>query len=105
MWLLLLRQIHLQVVIRVEFCSFFPMQHYFLFDSLQLPELEGQPNVTALDLQMKNLRDAAMESIKQMANRMREEATDVIATVGDIEDWLDRIKQLAEEVRRNKAVL
>lgn len=61
--------------------------------------LEGQPNVTALDLQMKILRDAAIKSITQMATRMREEATDVKATVGDIEDWLDRIRQLAEEVR------
>lgn len=33
---------------------------------------------------------------------MKEEATDVKATVGDIEDWLDRIKQLAEEVRTKK---
>lgn len=57
--------------------------------------------MTALDLQMKKLRDAALESISQMAIRMKEEATDVKATVGDIEDWLDRIKQLAEEVRRN----
>lgn len=60
--------------------------------------------MTALDLQMKNLRDAAVESITEMATRMREEATDVKATVGDIEDWLDRIKQLAEEVRRKKAI-
>ncbi|XP_041803959.1 myoferlin [Chelmon rostratus] len=66
-------------------------------NSFQLPVLEGQPNVTALDLQLKNLRDAAVDSITQMAVRMREEATDVKATVGDIEDWLDRIKQLAEE--------
>ncbi|XP_076599312.1 myoferlin isoform X1 [Chaetodon auriga] len=66
-------------------------------NSFQLPVLEGQHNVTALDLQMKNLRDAAVDSITQMAVRMREEATDVKATVGDIEDWLDRIKQLAEE--------
>ncbi|TMS04767.1 Myoferlin [Larimichthys crocea] len=65
--------------------------------SFQLPVLETQPNVTALDLQMKKLRDAALESISQMAIRMKEEATDVKATVGDIEDWLDRIKQLAEE--------
>lgn len=62
--------------------------------------LEGHPNVTTLDLQMKNLRDAAIDSIKQMANQMREEATDVKATVINIEDWLDRIKQLAEEVRK-----
>lgn len=76
-------------------------QHCFQlwFDSFQLPVLEGQTNVTALDLQMKNLRDAAIKSITEMATHMREEATDVKATVGDIEDWLDRIKQLAEEVR------
>ncbi|XP_026165382.1 myoferlin isoform X2 [Mastacembelus armatus] len=65
--------------------------------SFQLPVLEGQPHITALDLQLKNLRDAALDSIKQMASRMREEATDVKATVADIEDWLDRIKQFAEE--------
>uniref|UniRef100_A0A8D0APZ2 Myoferlin n=1 Tax=Sander lucioperca TaxID=283035 RepID=A0A8D0APZ2_SANLU len=67
------------------------------FDSFQLPVLEGQPNVTELDLQLKKLRDAAVVSIREMANRVREEATDVKATVGDIEDWLDRIQQLAEE--------
>lgn len=61
--------------------------------------LEGQPNVTALDLEMKDMRNAAIKSITQMATLMREEATDVKDTVGDIEDWLDRIKQLAEEVR------
>ncbi|XP_076016465.1 myoferlin isoform X1 [Genypterus blacodes] len=66
-------------------------------NSFQLPVLEGQPNVTALDLQIKNLRDAAVVSIRQMAGRMREEAMDVKATVGEIEDWLDRIKQLADE--------
>uniref|UniRef100_A0A8D0ALZ8 Myoferlin n=1 Tax=Sander lucioperca TaxID=283035 RepID=A0A8D0ALZ8_SANLU len=68
-----------------------------IFDSFQLPVLEGQPNVTELDLQLKKLRDAAVVSIREMANRVREEATDVKATVGDIEDWLDRIQQLAEE--------
>uniref|UniRef100_A0A3Q1AL54 Myoferlin like n=1 Tax=Amphiprion ocellaris TaxID=80972 RepID=A0A3Q1AL54_AMPOC len=66
-------------------------------NSLQFPSLEGQHNITELDLEMKKLRHTAVESIKQMASRMREEATDVKATVGDIEDWLDRIKQLAEE--------
>lgn len=65
--------------------------------------LEGHPNVTTLDLQMKNLRDTTIDSIRQMANHMREEATDVKATVSDIEDWLDRIKQLAEEVRKKTA--
>lgn len=65
-----------------------------------LPALEGQPNVTALDLKMKNVRDAAIDNIIQMASRIREEATDVKATVSDIEDWLDKLKQLAEEVRK-----
>lgn len=65
--------------------------------------LEGRPHVTTLDLQMKNLRDATVDSIKQMASQMREEATDVKATVSDIEDWLDRLKQLAEEVRKKNA--
>ncbi|XP_041865734.1 myoferlin isoform X2 [Melanotaenia boesemani] len=65
--------------------------------SLQLPAPEGQPNITMLDLQIKSLRDAAVVSIKEMAIRLREEATDVKSTVGDIEEWLDRIKQLAEE--------
>ncbi|KAM9809263.1 myoferlin isoform 1-T1 [Syngnathus typhle] len=66
-------------------------------NSFQLPEVESQPHVTTLDLQIKNMRDAALESLQQAANCMREEATDVKATVSDIEDWLDRIKQLADE--------
>uniref|UniRef100_A0A3Q2YKB9 Myoferlin n=1 Tax=Hippocampus comes TaxID=109280 RepID=A0A3Q2YKB9_HIPCM len=65
--------------------------------NLQLPEVEGQPHVTVLDLQIKNMRDAALKSLQQMANCLREEATDSKATVSDIEDWLDRIKQLADE--------
>lgn len=43
-----------------------------------------------------------MNSITQMAIGMKEEATDVKTTIGEIEDWLDRIKQLAEEVRTKK---
>ncbi|KAM4591429.1 myoferlin [Odontesthes bonariensis] len=66
-------------------------------NSVQLPALEGQSHITALDLQIKNLREAAVVSIVQMAIHMKEEATDVKSTVGEIEDWLDRIKQLAEE--------
>ncbi|XP_011601595.2 myoferlin isoform X1 [Takifugu rubripes] len=65
-------------------------------NSFQLPVLEGRPNVTALDLQIKNLRDAAVKSIEQMAVRIKD-ATDIKATISDIEDWLDRLKQLAEE--------
>ncbi|CAB1341784.1 unnamed protein product, partial [Coregonus sp. 'balchen'] len=65
--------------------------------SFQVPELEGRPNLTALDVQIKKLRDSAVASIREMAKRMKEEATDVMATMTDIEDWLERLKQLAEE--------
>ncbi|XP_059215641.1 myoferlin [Centropristis striata] len=66
-------------------------------NSFQLPVLDTQPNVTMLDLQLKKLRDAAVSAIGEMADRMRQDATDVKATIGEIEDWLERIKQLAEE--------
>uniref|UniRef100_A0A4W5NLF4 Myoferlin n=1 Tax=Hucho hucho TaxID=62062 RepID=A0A4W5NLF4_9TELE len=66
-------------------------------DSFQVPELEGRPNLTVLDVQIKKLRDSAVASIREMAKRLKEEATDVIATLTDIEDWLERLKQLAEE--------
>ncbi|CAL8298808.1 unnamed protein product [Merluccius merluccius] len=65
--------------------------------SFQLPVMEGQSNLTALDLQIKKLRDATVVNIRQMAQRMRGEATDVKATVSEFEDWLERLKQLAEE--------
>ncbi|XP_030626227.1 myoferlin [Chanos chanos] len=65
--------------------------------SYQVPELEGSPNLTALDIQIKKLRDTALANIREMAERMRQEATDVKATLSDIEDWLERLNQLAEE--------
>lgn len=66
--------------------------------SYQLPNLEGKPNLTALDIQIKNLRDKTMASVKEAAIRMREEAVDVRATMPDIEDWLERLQQITEEV-------
>lgn len=39
--------------------------------------------------------------MQEMASRIKE-ATDIKATIGDIEDWLDRLKQLAEEVRAER---
>eukprot|EP00063_Salmo_salar_P073663 XP_014048498.1 PREDICTED: myoferlin-like [Salmo salar] len=65
--------------------------------NFQVPELEGRPNLTALDVQIKKLRDSTVANIREMAKRLKEEATDVIATLTDIEDWLERLKQLAEE--------
>uniref|UniRef100_H2LS40 Myoferlin like n=1 Tax=Oryzias latipes TaxID=8090 RepID=H2LS40_ORYLA len=68
-----------------------------IIEELVLPALEDRLNVTVLDLQKKNLREAAVYNIMQMACCMKEEARDIGSTVADIEDWLDRIKQLAEE--------
>uniref|UniRef100_A0A8C7HF93 Myoferlin n=1 Tax=Oncorhynchus kisutch TaxID=8019 RepID=A0A8C7HF93_ONCKI len=79
-------------LIQYSFCSLM-----LASDSFQVPDLEGRPNLTALDIQIKKLRDSAVAIIREMAKRLKEEATDVIATLTDIEDWLERLKQLAEE--------
>ncbi|XP_066534334.1 myoferlin isoform X2 [Hoplias malabaricus] len=65
--------------------------------SFQLPDLEGKANLSALDIQIKNLRDRAIVGIRDAAHRLREEATDVKATLSDIEEWLERLQQIAEE--------
>lgn len=61
--------------------------------------MEAKPNVTALDVQTKKLRDKTVINIRDAACYMRDEATDVKATLTDIEDWLDRLQQIAEEVQ------
>ncbi|XP_053477295.1 myoferlin isoform X1 [Ictalurus furcatus] len=63
----------------------------------RLPDMEAKPNVTALDVQTKKLRDKTVINIRDAACYMRDEATDVKATLTDIEDWLDRLQQIAEE--------
>lgn len=73
-------------------------KHCFTPKSLQLPALEGQHNITDLDLQIKSLREAALVSIRAAACQMAEETLDVKSVVGDIEEWLERIKLLADEV-------
>ncbi|KAG7492728.1 hypothetical protein MATL_G00017920 [Megalops atlanticus] len=65
--------------------------------SFQLPDLEGKSNLTALDIQIKKLRDSALQTIRDTAGHMKEEATDVEDTLGDIEGWLEKLRQLAEE--------
>ncbi|KAJ8406813.1 hypothetical protein AAFF_G00297290 [Aldrovandia affinis] len=65
--------------------------------SCQVPDLEGKPHLTALDIQIKKLRDSTMLTIRDGAKRMKDEATDVKETLADIEGWLERLKQLAEE--------
>ncbi|XP_061564455.1 myoferlin-like isoform X3 [Cololabis saira] len=66
-------------------------------ESFPTPELEGRPNLTSLDIQIKKLRDSALTCIKEAAKRMREEAVEISDTLSDIETWVDRLKQLAEE--------
>lgn len=69
----------------------------FVF-SCKIPDLEGKPNLTALDIQIKKLRDGCMKNIMDGARLLFEEATDVQKCVSIIESWLDKLKQLAEEV-------
>ncbi|XP_051503504.1 myoferlin isoform X2 [Myxocyprinus asiaticus] len=65
--------------------------------SYKVPNLESKPNLTELDIQIKNLRNNTMASVKEAAIRMRDEAVDVKATMADIEDWLERLQQITEE--------
>lgn len=66
--------------------------------SIKIPNLEEKPNLTALDIQIKKLRDSALQSIMEGAKSLFEEATDVSNCLSVIEGWLDKLKQLAEEV-------
>ncbi|XP_019902368.2 myoferlin isoform X3 [Esox lucius] len=65
--------------------------------SLKFPELVGQSNLTTLDMQIKKLRDSALLTIVEAAKRMRDEATEIRDTLADIEGWLEKLHQVAEE--------
>uniref|UniRef100_A0A672VAD6 Myoferlin n=1 Tax=Strigops habroptila TaxID=2489341 RepID=A0A672VAD6_STRHB len=69
---------------------------YSLF-SKPFPLIEGRSNITVLDTQIEKLRLRSLKQIGEAAARMRNEATDVKATLMEIEDWLDRLMQLSEE--------
>ncbi|KAL6095247.1 myof [Pungitius sinensis] len=66
-------------------------------ESFPVPALEGQANLTALDLQIKKLRDSALANIKDAAARMRQEATEIRDTLPDLESWAQKLTLLAEE--------
>ncbi|XP_030610233.1 myoferlin-like isoform X2 [Archocentrus centrarchus] len=66
-------------------------------ESFPTPELEGGSNLTSLDIQIKKLRDGALSSIKEGAQRMRDEASEIRDTLSDLESWADKLKLLAEE--------
>lgn len=67
--------------------------------SFPTPDLEGQSNLTTLDMQIKKLRDKSLVTIKDGARRMREVARQIRDTLTDIESWVDKLRALAEEVR------
>ncbi|XP_067344047.1 myoferlin-like isoform X2 [Channa argus] len=66
-------------------------------ESFPTPQLEGQSNLTSLDIQIKKLRDSALNTIKEGARRMREEVTEIRDTLNDIESWAEKLNMLAEE--------
>nr|XP_008113541.1 PREDICTED: myoferlin isoform X1 [Anolis carolinensis] len=65
--------------------------------SKEFPHLEGRHNVTVLDTQIRKLRLKSLLQIQEAAAKMRNEATEVKATLTEIEDWLDKLIQLSEE--------
>uniref|UniRef100_A0A672VCM9 Myoferlin n=1 Tax=Strigops habroptila TaxID=2489341 RepID=A0A672VCM9_STRHB len=83
--------------------SFFSEMWLKLVDELTedmskpFPLIEGRSNITVLDTQIEKLRLRSLKQIGEAAARMRNEATDVKATLMEIEDWLDRLMQLSEE--------
>ncbi|XP_037547290.1 myoferlin [Nematolebias whitei] len=66
-------------------------------ESFPAPELEGCSNLTSLDIQIKKLRDSALSSILEAARRMRDEAREISETLSNIEIWVEKLQQLAEE--------
>uniref|UniRef100_A0A8C2U8A5 Myoferlin n=1 Tax=Coturnix japonica TaxID=93934 RepID=A0A8C2U8A5_COTJA len=68
-----------------------------LFFSKPFPLIEGKSNITVLDTQIEKLRLRSLKQIGEAAMRMRNEATDVKASLTEIEDWLDKLVQLSEE--------
>ncbi|XP_063076869.1 myoferlin-like isoform X1 [Engraulis encrasicolus] len=65
--------------------------------NVQLPSLEGVAHLTTLDIQVKKLRDQALLMMSEQAQRMVQEASDIIDTLGTIEAWLEKLHELAEE--------
>ncbi|GAA6086331.1 myoferlin isoform X1 [Tachysurus ichikawai] len=65
--------------------------------SNKLPELEGKANLTALDIQIKKLRDSTLQSILTAAEYLLQESDNITDSVATVDGWLDKLKQLAEE--------
>ncbi|KAM9462377.1 myoferlin isoform 1-T1 [Clarias gariepinus] len=65
--------------------------------SFKLPDLEGKPNLTALDIQIKKLRDNTLKNILTSAGHLLQMGANITESLPTIDSWLDRLKQLAEE--------
>ncbi|GAB0192184.1 myoferlin [Grus japonensis] len=70
--------------------------------SKPFPLIEGKSNITVLDTQIEKLRLKSLKQIGEAAARMRNEATDVKATLTEIEYWLDKLLQLSDEYPQDK---
>ncbi|KAI4889280.1 hypothetical protein NFI96_010829, partial [Prochilodus magdalenae] len=70
-------------------------------NSFRLPDLDTKPNLTALDIQIKKMRDGALKSIMAAAKHMLEEGDNTVERIKEtlpaIDGWLDKLTQLAEE--------
>lgn len=60
--------------------------------------MEGKPNLTALDIQIKKLRDSTLQSILTSAEYLLQVGANVTESVATVDGWLDKLQQLAEEV-------
>ncbi|XP_053367599.1 myoferlin-like [Clarias gariepinus] len=65
--------------------------------SFKLPDLKGKPNLTALDIQIKKLRDNTLKNILTSAEHLLQMGANITESLPTIDGWLDRLKQLAEE--------
>ncbi|XP_072523835.1 myoferlin [Salminus brasiliensis] len=65
--------------------------------SCNLPELEGKSNLTALDIQIRKLRDSALKSILAVAQHLFQDGADPKEGMTIADSWLEKLKQLAEE--------
>lgn len=68
--------------------------------SEELPELNKWPCVTALDKALRNLRKINMQQIVQAALALKHgPETELSAVLEQAEDWIQRLRQLSEEVK------
>ncbi|XP_028585610.2 myoferlin isoform X2 [Podarcis muralis] len=65
--------------------------------SKEFPSHQGKHNVTVLDTQIYKLREKSIRQIQEAALKIRSEATDIKATLTEIEDWLEKLILLSEE--------